>query len=136
MRRYSRTSIVVLALAGCTPPTARPEPIVGAVRGDAFSCAIREVSELGYIVTVFDRPRGLLRAEKKTTDTGTALLASTSYFSELTITVEEIGRVAMMRVVPSQSKQEGSGIRDSKGMMPLKETQDDARSVLSACSGF
>ncbi|HEX2201664.1 MAG TPA: hypothetical protein VHG91_00125 [Longimicrobium sp.] len=103
---------------------------------ESFSCAMREVNELGYTVADADRGAGFLRAERDRTSLGDALLGGVQRFDQLTLTVfPREDRRTVLRVVTDgyevEARGENRGGRVSG--VPSPRADEDARAILSAC---
>ena len=97
---------------------------------------MREIARLQYVVKTADRGAGFIQAERKRSGGAMALFGNVSYFSELAIVVipGAPGTTTQISVSPTSSKQEGGSQRTSSGMSLTKDIQQDADSVVRACS--
>lgn len=129
--------LLVALLAGCTNG---PISYAGLSpdTGDAlYSCALRQVNQLGYTVVNTDREAGFITGEKRTSGMGTAILTGQNYSSQVTISVfdAENGR-RTMRVTAGQTSESalGFGAASRTVIAPSDTGKADAMTILTACA--
>lgn len=128
--------VAALLLAGCkTTPVSyfaiTPQPI-----GDAYSCALRKVNELGYTVTNTNREAGFITADKQTTGTMTKLFTGSEYHDVITVSVFDDPATGgrKIRVTAASSNEQSSLLGTSKNnIAPSDKGQTDANALLTAC---
>ena len=125
-----------LAIAGCqTTPVSyfstTPQPI-----GDAYSCALRKVNELGYTVTNTNREAGFITADKQTTGMFTKAFTGSEYHDVITVSVfdDPASGGRKIRVTAGTSDHQSSLLgTSSNNIAPSDKGQKDASTILSTC---
>jgi hypothetical protein len=113
----------------------RPVTVQGA---DVFGCALGHLNAQGYTVLDANKEAGFIRAEKKTSGLGRALMVGQNLFDQMTISIfqDPATRQTTLRVTAATMSERamgwGAGSRNVTDPSPALEA--DAHRVLDACS--
>jgi hypothetical protein len=133
MRILNLAAVGLLTACGAAGPASYMAPVLQGGSGDGYSCAFREVNEMGFTVVDADRSSGFLVAEKQTTGALETLFGSPHEFDRLTVTVYDDGIGGQtMRVTAGQSTrpvEPGDGSES-----PTPTARQAAQQLLQACS--
>jgi hypothetical protein len=127
--------LVFALLTGCsTKPVSFSSPML-LPQDAAFSCAFRQVNELGYTVTNTDKGAGYLTAEKVTRSHSLGSLGSNTHRDLLTVSIYATDSATRtMRVIAASSRDERSPVMvRTNGAKPSDQVRKDAGALLDAC---
>jgi len=122
-----------LSLSGCMAYAARASAVSKLAPDAAFTCALQQVTKMGYSVQVSERAGGLIRAEKQTASGTMQFLTGSQYFTELNIAVLPGGDGSEL-TVNAESKQART-ILGRQAQPVTKEAKADADSLRARCAG-
>lgn len=131
---FSRMRIVgaVLMLAACT--FASRGSVASTLAPDAaFTCALQQVTRLGYSVTMSERAGGLLRAERQTAGSFTQLMGGQN-FDELNITTLPGAGAGSDLTITATSTTQAAG-RARQAMALTESAKASADTVRARCAG-
>jgi hypothetical protein len=137
-KRMVSTLFIPIALSACT--TTGPThftTLVPVAPADAYSCAIREVTTLGYTVANTNRESGLIVAERQASGLGTALLTGKKYFDQMTVLAFENDGQTTVRVTVGRAQESAAlfgNMSRSNANKPSDEAMGHARTLLEACA--
>lgn len=111
---------------------ATPQPA-----GDAYTCALRKLNELGYTISNTNKEAGFITGDKQTSGLGTRLFTGSQYTSVLTVSIFDApsteGR--RIRVTAAQVRERSNLFATSKNAeKPSDVGIADANAVLEACT--
>lgn len=139
MTRHILFGVVLLgAVAGCNSGkpisyfslTPRPS-------GDAYTCAVQKVNELGYTVTNTNREAGFITADKQTTGAMRKALTGQEFHDQLTVSVSEDApsQKRKLRVTAAATTARTTLFNTStSSKSPSDEAVADANAILAACA--
>ena len=113
-----RLVLVALAAVACgvSAAAARRDFVAPVAASEAYSRALQVLNDFGYTVLDADRDAGFIRAERKSSGTGTELLTGTSYFWTITVTMAADSSGGTRYVIQPQNVKEERGRRSTFGM--------------------
>jgi hypothetical protein len=134
MKKGTLSLAIALLAAGCvTAPVSSLTTSANSV-GGTYSCALRELTRLNYVLLGADRDAGFIRAERKTSGGVLSVLGGADFYSEISVTVlpATTGSGSQLRVHSTMAKDEGRG-RTTRDMHNTGPAKKDADLLHAAC---
>ena len=130
---------VLAVFLGCAGAPMSYNAVARPGSGDLFTCAMQELSTMGYVVDDVDRESSYIRARKQTSGTARFLFAGEAKHSALIITILDavVGEGQTMRVTAGVITEDTWGIgRGAESLgSPSEETIDEAQALMTECAG-
>ncbi len=136
MKRLAIYLALSFAVTGCRTHPMVLNSLTPARRADVYDCALKRLTDSGYVAAIDARDAGLLTVRRQTRGRDMGKVGGNAQFDELTVSVTKADSgMSKLQVTAGRAYETHMGSRVSRTERgPGEKVQAEAQAILNACT--